>query len=199
MNEERRIEPSEPSESRCAEVSDAEAAEALISILESMPPLAVVGYYRHLSDIEAALMARQYKREPSTSNENRMLEEARVAGNNISLALELLPSRNIEHARRVIEAMVLSPLNDDRRVAAYFINKLTRYDHDYGMVLWAQLLRDSDAIVRMSAEESLPDLDLDDYPEELARVLSGIGLSRSDVSQLRLIYLDHEESGELNR
>lgn len=182
-----------------SELSEVEGVERILLVLESMPTLAVVGYYQHLSGIEAAFKARVFDREILTPEEQRMFVEVATTSAHLSLALELLPTRNPEHARDIISAMARSPLVDDRVTATYFIDKLTRHDHDSGLRLWRDLLSDPDSGVRAAAYESLPDPSLDSDPEELTRALAEKGLTRDELSQLRWTHLDHEEAGDAQR
>lgn len=188
-----------PDEARNPYLSETEGAERMIPILETMPPIAVVGYYQHWNRIERALTSKQHKGVELTSEEETILQEADATAAHIGLALELLPSRNIEHARSIITAMTQSPLDDDRESATYFIGNLTKYDHDAGIKLWHRLLSDPNASIRISAHQSLPDTSLVDHPETLAKELAASGLTRDDFSQLQWAYLDHEEASDSRR
>jgi hypothetical protein len=69
----------------------------------------------------------------------------------VSQAIDGLPERDLDFARDVYAAFATSPLAEDRRHGAWRINRLTRVDHDYGLELWDQLLRDVDPDVRRAA------------------------------------------------
>src|SRR6266545_6508837 len=62
-----------------------------------------------------------------------------------------LPQLDLGFARDVYTAFATSPLAEDRRSGAHYLGYLTRTDHDYGLSLWDQLVRDPDADVRDSA------------------------------------------------
>lgn len=69
----------------------------------------------------------------------------------LSRTLGELPQQDLAFARDVYTAFALSPQMEDRRAAAALIRNLTAVDHDYGLSLWDQLVRDREPDVRGSA------------------------------------------------
>lgn len=70
-----------------------------------------------------------------------------------------LPDTDIERAKEVFSAFVNSPILEDRAmplVCGYgTLVGLVRADHDYGVALWDQLIRDTDKRIRDAAETEL--------------------------------------------
>jgi hypothetical protein len=102
------------------------------------------------------------------------------ASDAILVALKAYPSQTnkLEHARAIYTAHANSPLNVDRQRIGLIMGGLTIVDHDYGLSLWDQLIRDREQTVREPIHEQLKDtLEATDPGRSLAE--DGLTLSEA--------------------
>lgn len=111
----------------------------------------------------------------------------------VNTALQQLPVSNPGHARAVYAAFVESPLEDDRISGASMIDFLVEADHEYGLVLWDQLVRDPSPRVRLEAYNRLGERGLfSDTPEQSESSRERLGIDWYDVARLLDAYIRAE-------
>lgn len=113
----------------------------------------------------------------------------------LDAALDALPQHNLPHARAVYTAFAENPLIEIRCTGAMMPQHLTPFDHDYGLQLWNQLIRDVDEEVRFCAYENLRGV-LDDEQsadeESAERELREYGITWRDAFGLLHSYIRAE-------
>jgi hypothetical protein len=107
--------------------------------------------------------------------------------NTISDVIKTNPVR----ARELMTALAESRLVDDRQDAAGLVIYLTHSDHDLGVALWDQLIRDHDKEVREIANDWL-DVSMDDDEPWDEGHRDSYGISWDEAVALRMAHQDAE-------
>jgi hypothetical protein len=107
--------------------------------------------------------------------------------------LEWSPRYNLPRARELYTAFAEAPAAEDRVQAGYMIAFLTPYDHELGVQLWSQLLRDPDQRVREAALEELHRPLADDraHGADAGQWIEKFGITWEDAC---LLYTDFVEA-----
>jgi hypothetical protein len=103
--------------------------------------------------------------------------------------VECLPETDLAFAREVYSTFAVSPFPIDRLNLGHMIRYLTRADHDAGVSLWHQLVRDEHFKVRRVAYDPVRSClrDRQRPPEER---LAELGLTLTDAHRLRDAFID---------
>jgi hypothetical protein len=98
--------------------------------------------------------------------------------------LTVLPQTNLIFARNVYGTFAQSPYPIDRLNVGLMFRSLTRVDHETGLALWSQLVRDGNPVVRRDVFEPMRShVDSADGSVEEGRAQEGLTLA--DGNQLR--------------
>jgi hypothetical protein len=176
------------------EIPDAEQDPSVfLGIIDQLPVNQVLALWHGISAHDyMASEEPEYGTEeavPYWDNETAAAENVYLSLKN---ALLQLPQRNLDHARDVYTVLAGSPLDRDRREAGFIIRGVVRFDREFGLSLWDQLLRDPVREVRSEAKNSLNALlESSQYANDR---LAYVGISWEDAYWLLNAY--HEaESG----
>ena len=113
----------------------------------------------------------------------------------IDRAFNQLPQRRPEVGAAVYTILAESPEWQDRRDVAYSIGKLTAANHDVGMRLWDQLIRDPDSSVRLNAYYQFSEAIRPENSELEDERLAELGLTPRDALHLLRAYVEGESTG----
>src|SRR5262249_48821427 len=118
-------------------------------------------------------------------------------------AIGELPGRDREHGRAVFAALAGSPDADDRADAAICLPSLLEADHEFGLTLFEQLLRDPSVSVRIEATEHLHGVNVATASETLRDQVverrSELGLTEDEVDHLHHVHLSAERGEGIYR
>lgn len=103
----------------------------------------------------------------------------------LASALRELPEADPNRAGAILAGLAQRENPKERWFGALHIDDLTRIDHDTGLRLWDQLMRDEDAEVRESAYQTLEDdvASVEDFQGKL-------GITWQDACNLYRSYID---------
>jgi len=151
----------------------------------------VLQAWRFLSAAEDELTGRDQL------NDDERQQLAIVEG--LDRTLDALPEIDIEFARGVYTTFRNSPIDHERAEIGLKMRHLTRADHDFGLRLWRELVRDPNFHVRGETiipleEEYLAALRAEDY-ERADAVLRDLGLTADEAFGLLKDY-ERAQHGE---
>lgn len=108
--------------------------------------------------------------------------------------LKALPTRDLPFAREVYGTFAASPYPADRLHAGLLLRSLTLVDHEAGLALWHQLVRDEHPVVRRDTYEPIHrHLTSSTVPAEQG--LAQEGLTLADGHQLRDAFIGAQYLG----
>lgn len=102
----------------------------------------------------------------------------------IQRQLRELPRTNLPFARKVYRTFAMSTCPADRLIIGFNLGGMTRADHDTGLALWSQLVRDEHPVVRRDVYEQIQ-RHFDDPAQPPESGLAKEGLRLEEAEQLR--------------